>query len=103
MKGGDLFLPLYNNTKLDETSPHLHFAKTKKIAKVAPAFLKMVEGDEEETWFKMQVWMFQFLDSWFRKRTVTVLAAYTVDNAQINENRGVEAGKLAEHDETRYL
>jgi hypothetical protein len=29
------------------------------------------------------------------------LYVYTVDNAQINENRGVEAGKLAEHDETR--
>ena len=40
---------------------------------------------------------------WFLRRTVTVLAADIADNAQINENRGVEAGKLAEHDETRYL
>ena len=40
---------------------------------------------------------------WFRKRTVAVLAADIADNAQINENRGVETGKLAEHDETRYL
>jgi hypothetical protein len=56
MKDSTLFLPLYN-TKPGETSPHLHFAKAKKIAKVAPAFLKMVEGDEEGTWFKMQVWI----------------------------------------------
>jgi hypothetical protein len=46
MKGSTLFLPLYN-TKPGETSPHLHFAKAKKIAKVAPAFLKMVEGDDK--------------------------------------------------------
>jgi hypothetical protein len=37
------------------------------------------------------------------RRTVAVLAADIADNAQINESRGVEAGKLAEHDETRYL
>ena len=42
-------------------------------------------------------------NSWFLRRTVAVLAADIADNAQINENRGVEAGKLAEHDETRYL
>ena len=42
-------------------------------------------------------------NSWFRKRTVAVLAAAIADNAQIDENRGVESGKLVEHDETRYL
>ena len=42
-------------------------------------------------------------NSWFLRRTVAVLAADIADNAQINESRGVEAGKLAEHDETRYL
>ena len=42
-------------------------------------------------------------NSWFLRRTVAVLAADIADNAQINENRGVEAGKLGEHDETRYL
>ena len=42
-------------------------------------------------------------NSWFLRRTVAVLAADIADNAQINENRGVETGKLAEHDETRYL
>ena len=53
MKGSALFLALYN-TKPGESSPHLHFAKAKKIVKVAPVFLKLVEGNEEETWFKMQ-------------------------------------------------
>jgi hypothetical protein len=42
-------------------------------------------------------------NSWLLRRTVAVLAADIADNAQINESRGVEAGKLAEHDETRYL
>ena len=42
-------------------------------------------------------------NSWLLRRTVAVLAADIADNAQIDENRGVEAGKLAEHDETRYL
>jgi hypothetical protein len=32
-----------------------------KIAKVAPAFYKMVQDDDVETWFKMQVWMLQYL------------------------------------------
>jgi hypothetical protein len=39
MKSSALFLPLYN-TKPDETSPYLYFAKAKKVGKVAPAFLK---------------------------------------------------------------
>ncbi len=32
-----------------------------KIAKVAPALYKMVQDDDVETWFKIQVWMFQYL------------------------------------------
>jgi hypothetical protein len=35
--------------------PYLHFARTKKIVDVDPDFLKMVDGNEDETWFKMQV------------------------------------------------
>ena len=41
MKGGSLFLPLAI-TKAGSTPPSLHFAKKSKIAKVAPAFYKMV-------------------------------------------------------------
>ena len=45
-KGGVLFLPLYN-TKPGDTPPYLHFSRAKKIADIAPAFLKMVEGNED--------------------------------------------------------
>jgi hypothetical protein len=38
-----------------------------------------------------------------RRKEHSMFGVYTVDNAQIHENRGVETGKLAEHDETRYL
>ena len=75
MKGSALFLPLHN-TKPGETSSHLHFAKTKKIAKVAPAFLKMVEGNEEEAWFKMQVWMLQFLIRDFKESDGGIIDAH---------------------------
>jgi hypothetical protein len=53
-KGSVLFLPLYN-TKPDDIPTSLHFARSKKIADVAPVFLKMVDANEDETWFKMQV------------------------------------------------
>jgi hypothetical protein len=33
----------------------LHFACAKKIAKVVPALLKMVQENDEHEWFKMQV------------------------------------------------
>ena len=75
MKGSALFLPLYN-TKPGETSPHLHFAKAKKVGKVAPAFLKMVEGNEEEAWFKMQVWMLQFLIRDFKESDGAIIDAH---------------------------
>ena len=42
-------------TKPGKTSPMLHFARAKKIAKVAPALLKMVQENDEHEWFKMQV------------------------------------------------
>ena len=59
-KGGSLFLPLAI-TKAGATPPSLHFAKKSKIDKVAPAFYKMVQDNEVEAWFKMQVWMLQYL------------------------------------------
>ena len=60
MKGGSLFLPLAI-TKADSTPPSLHFAKKSKITKVAPAFYKMVQDNDVEVSFKMQVWMLQYL------------------------------------------
>ena len=39
----------------------LHFARAKKIAKVSPVFFKMVQENDEDAWFKMQVWMLQYL------------------------------------------
>ena len=59
-----------------ETSSHLHFAKVKKIAKVAPAFFKMVEGNEEETWFKMQVWILQHLIHDFKESDGVIIDAH---------------------------
>ena len=48
-------------TKPGKTSPMLHFARAKKIAKVAPSFFKMVQGNDEDEWFKMRVWLLQYL------------------------------------------
>ncbi len=41
--------------------------------------------------------------SQMRRKELSMFGVYTVDNAQINKYRGVETGKMAEHDETRYL
>ena len=48
-------------TKPGKTLPMLHFARAKKIAKVFPVFFKMVQEHDEDAWFKMQVWMLQYL------------------------------------------
>jgi hypothetical protein len=72
MKGSALFLPLCN-TKPGETSTHLQFFKAKKIAKVAPSFLKMVQGNEEGTWFKMQVWMVQYHIQHFKESDSAII------------------------------
>ena len=48
-------------TKPGKTSPMLHFALAKKIAKVAPVFFKMVQANDEDEWFKMRVWLLQYL------------------------------------------
>ena len=60
MRGGSLFLPLVI-TKADATPPSLYFEKKSKIDKVAPVFYKMVQDNDVEVWFKMQVWMLQYL------------------------------------------
>ena len=74
-KGSVLFLPLYN-TKPGETPPYLHFARAKKIADVAPAFLKMVDANEDEMWFKMQVWLLQFLIRDFKESDSAIIDAH---------------------------
>ena len=70
-KGGVLFQPLAI-TKPGAIPPSLHFAKKSKIDKVAPAFHKMVPDNDVETWFKMQVWVLQFLI-----RDFTLIVGYT--------------------------
>ena len=59
-KGSVLFL-LFYNTKPGDIPPYLHFARAKKIADVTPAFLKMVNGNEDETWLKCRCVCFSFL------------------------------------------
>ena len=49
------------HTKPGKTSPMLHFARAKKIAKVSPVFFKMVQENDEDEWFKMWVWLLQYL------------------------------------------
>ena len=48
-------------TKAGATPSSLYFAKKNKIDKVAPAFYKMVQDNDVEAWFKLQVWMLQYL------------------------------------------
>jgi hypothetical protein len=50
--------------------------RRRKIAKVAPAFLKMVEENEEEAWFKMQVWMLHFLMRDFKESGGVIIDAH---------------------------
>ncbi len=70
-----MFLPLYN-TKPGEIPPYLHFARAKKIADVAPAYLKMVDANEDEAWFKMQVWLLQFLIRDFKESDSAIIDAH---------------------------
>ena len=70
-----LFLPLYN-TKPGEIPPYLHFARAKKIADVAPAYLKMVDANEDEAWFKMQVWLLQYLIRDFKQSDSAIIDAH---------------------------
>ena len=72
MKGATLFQALYN-TKPGEPSPMLHFARAKKIAKKAPLFYKMVTEDAEDEWFKMQVWLLQYLIRDFKESDSAII------------------------------
>ena len=47
-----------------------------KIAKVAPAFYKMVQDDDVEAWFKMQVWMLQYLSRDFKESDGAIIDAH---------------------------
>jgi hypothetical protein len=51
----------------------LHFARAKKIAKKAPAFFKMVQEDAEDEWFKMQVWLLQYLIRDFKESDCAII------------------------------
>ena len=53
----------------------LHFAHAKKIAKVAPALLKMVQ-ENVEAWFKMQVWMLHDLIRDFKESDGAIIDAH---------------------------
>ena len=72
MKGATLFQALYN-TKPGDPSPMLHFARAKKIAKTAPLFYKMVTEDAEDEWFKMQVWLLQYLIRDFKESDSAII------------------------------
>jgi hypothetical protein len=63
-------------TKAGATPPSLHFAKKDKIAKVAPAFYKMVQRNEVESRFKMQVWMLQYLIRDFKESDGVIIYAH---------------------------
>jgi hypothetical protein len=47
-----------------------------KIAKVAPAFYKIVQDDDVEAWFKMQVWMLQYLSRDFKESDGVIIDAH---------------------------
>jgi hypothetical protein len=75
MKGAALFQTLYN-TKPGKTSPMLHFSRVTKIAKVAPIFFKMVQDNDEDEWFKIQVWLIQYLIRDFKESDSTIIDAH---------------------------
>jgi hypothetical protein len=74
-KDGALFEPLAI-TRADATPPSLHFVTKGKITKVAPAFNKMVQENDVETWFKMQVWMLQYLIRDFKESDGVIIDAH---------------------------
>jgi hypothetical protein len=75
MKGAALFQALYN-IKLAKTLPMLHFARAKKIAKIAPAFFKMVDENDEDEWFKMQMWLLKYLLRNFKESNSAIIDAH---------------------------
>ena len=57
----DNIKPLAITKASGATPPSLHFANRIKIDKVSPEFFQMVQDNDEEPWFKMQVWVLHFL------------------------------------------
>ena len=92
MKGAALFQALHN-TKPGKASPMLHFARAKKIAKVAPAFFKMVQDNDEDEWFKMQVWLLQYLIRDFKESDSAIIDAHDpeVFKLRLVQNDGWDA------------
>ncbi len=54
----------------------LHFARAKRIARVTPAFFKMVQDNDEDEWFKMQVWLLQYLIRDFKESDRGIIDAH---------------------------
>jgi hypothetical protein len=46
------------------------------MGKVAPAFFKMVQDNDEDEWFKMQVWLLQYLIRDFKESDNTIIDAH---------------------------
>jgi uncharacterized OB-fold protein len=92
MKVAALFQALHN-TKPGKASPMLHFARAKKIAKVAPAFFKMVQDNDEDEWFKMQVWLLQYLIRDFKESDSAIIDAHDpeVFKLRLVQNDGWDA------------
>jgi hypothetical protein len=92
MKSAALFQALHN-TKPGKASPMLHFARAKKIAKVAPAFFKMVQDNDEDEWFKMQVWLLQYLIRDFKESDSAIIDAHDpeVFKLRLVQNDGWDA------------
>ena len=93
-KGAVLFQPLATS-KPGKHSPSLHFARKGKINKVAPAFYKMVQEDDAEKWFIMQVWVLQFLIRDFKESDGAIIDAHDpeVFKARLLEDGWAEDSK----------
>jgi hypothetical protein len=72
-RAGLSFCPCAHKSWLD---PAVAAFCESKIAKVAPAFYKMVQDDDVEAWFKMQVWMLQYLSRDFKESDGAIIDAH---------------------------
>jgi hypothetical protein len=75
----------------------LHFARAKRIAKVAPAFSKMVQDNDEDEWFKIQVWFLQYLIHDFKESDSVIIDVHDpeVFKLRLVQNDGWDA--VAKH------
>ncbi len=71
----------------------LHFARAKKIVKVPPVFFKMVQDNDEDEWFKMQVWLFQCLIHDFKESDSAIIDVHDpeVFKLRLFQNDGWDA------------